>query len=196
MPHERIGKIIVATTRAQLETLELYQRQALANGVGELPWMTRADIRALEPEVEATAGVYSESTGIIDSHAFMLSLLGDIEAAGAIRALTRLREEGTIRAIGFSGKTPADGKAALAFADVLMCTINAGYSDEKPLVRAAAHQGAGVLVKKPLERGLRHPEGLPAIAAVPGVASILVGTTSAIHLVENANSLRDGANAG
>ena len=122
--------------------------------------------------------------------------VGDIEAAGAIRALTRLREEGTIRAIGFSGKTPADGKAALAFADVLMCTINASYSDENPLVRAAAHQGAGVLVKKPLERGLRHPEGLPAIAAVPGVASILVGTTSAIHLVENANSLRDGANAG
>ncbi|MDE0658454.1 MAG: NAD(P)/FAD-dependent oxidoreductase [Gammaproteobacteria bacterium] len=98
VPHERIGKIIVATTRAQLETLELYQRQALANGVGELPWMTRADIRALEPEVEATAGVYSESTGIIDSHAFMLSLLGDIEAAGGaiayLTAVTDLAEIG------------------------------------------------------------------------------------------------------
>ena len=119
--------------------------------------------------------------------------VGDIEAAGAIRALTRLRDQGTIHAIGFSGKTPSDGKTALAFADVLMCTINAGYSDENPLVRAAAHQGTGVLVKKPLERGLRHPQGLPAIAAVLGVASILVGTTSAVHLVENANSLRDSA---
>ena len=93
VPHERIGKIIVATTRAQLETLGLYQRQALANGVGELPWMTRADILALEPEVEAVAGVYSESTGIIDSHAFMLSLLGDIEAAGgAIAYLTEVTD--------------------------------------------------------------------------------------------------------
>ena len=115
--------------------------------------------------------------------------VGDIEAAGAIRALTRLREEGTIRAIGFSGKTPADGKAALAFADVLMCTVNAGYSAETPLVRVAAERNIGVLVKKPLGRGLHRPGALPAIAAIPGVASILVGTTSADHLAENANSL-------
>ena len=48
---------------------------------------------ALEPEVEAVAGVYSESTGIIDSHAFMLSLLGDIEAAGgAIAYLTEVTD--------------------------------------------------------------------------------------------------------
>ncbi len=117
--------------------------------------------------------------------------VGDIEAAGAIRALTRLRDQGTIRAIGFSGKTPTDGTAALAFADVLMCTINASYSDETPLVLAAAEQDIGILVKKPLGRGLHRPEALPAIAAVPGVASILVGTISAAHLTENADSLCD-----
>ena len=93
VPHERVGKIIVATAAAQRETLEAYRRQALINGVGELPWMTRADILALEPEVEAIAGVYSESTGIIDSHAFMLSLLGDIEAAGgSIAYLTEVTD--------------------------------------------------------------------------------------------------------
>lgn len=93
VPHERIGKIIVASTTAQLETLESYQRQARVNGAGKLPWMTRADILALEPEVDAVAGVYSESTGIIDSHAFMLSLLGDIEAAGgAIAFLTEVTD--------------------------------------------------------------------------------------------------------
>lgn len=89
VPHERVGKIIVATAPPQLETLEAYRRQARINGVGELPWLTRADVLSLEPEVEAIAGVFSESTGIIDSHAFMLSLLGDIEAAGgAIAYLT------------------------------------------------------------------------------------------------------------
>ena len=82
VPHQRLGKIIVATAPGQLETLKAYRRQALVNGVGELPWLTRADVLAIEPEVDAVAGVYSESTGIIDSHAFMLSLLGDIEAAG------------------------------------------------------------------------------------------------------------------
>ena len=119
--------------------------------------------------------------------------VGDIEAAGAVRALTRLRDEGTIRAIGFSGKTPNDGNAALAFADVLMCTINASYSDETPLVRAAAEQDIGILVKKPLGRGRHRPQALPAIAAVPGVASILVGTISAAHLAANADSLCDQA---
>ena len=117
--------------------------------------------------------------------------VGDIEAAGAIGALTRLRDQGAIRAIGFSGKTATDGNAALAFADVLMCTINAGYSDEIPLVRAAAEQDIGILVKKPLGRGLHRPEALPAIAAVPGVTAALVGTTSVGHLTENAHSLCD-----
>ena len=86
VPHRRLGKIIVATAEAQLAALQDYQRQALANGVGELPWLTRSDILALEPEVDALAGVYSESTGIIDSHAFMLSLVGDLEAAGGMIA--------------------------------------------------------------------------------------------------------------
>ena len=93
VPHERVGKIIVATSSAQVDTLESYRRQARVNGVGELPWMTRAEILAMEPEVDAVAGVYSESTGIIDSHAFMLSLLGDVEAAGgAIAFLTEVTD--------------------------------------------------------------------------------------------------------
>ena len=87
VPHQRLGKIIVATTAAQFAILEDYQRRARANGVGDLPWLGRQEVLALEPEVDAAAGVYSESTGIVDSHAFMLSLQGDIEAAGGMIAL-------------------------------------------------------------------------------------------------------------
>lgn len=89
VPHRRLGKIIVATSEDQFDVLRGYQRQARVNGVGELTWLDEEDVRALEPEVDARAGVLSESTGIIDSHAFMLSLVGDIEAAGgAIAFLT------------------------------------------------------------------------------------------------------------
>ena len=115
--------------------------------------------------------------------------VGDIEAAGAIRALTRLRDQGTVRAIGFSGKTAIDGNAALGFADVLMCTINPSYTSEVPLVEAAASQGTAVVVKKPLARGQHGAEALPAIDAIPGVSSILVGTTNPRHLRANANAL-------
>ena len=84
VPHSNIGKIIVATSEDQFETLRGYQEQARRNHVGELPWLDRDEVLALEPEVNAQAAVYSETTGIIDSHAFMLSLLGDIEAGGGM----------------------------------------------------------------------------------------------------------------
>ena len=85
VPYSRIGKIIVATTERQLATLCQYQNQALANGAGQLTWLDRERVRDLEPSVDCIAGVFSPTTGIIDSHAYMLSLVGDIESnAGMI----------------------------------------------------------------------------------------------------------------
>ena len=82
VPHRRCGKIIVATDSAQIEALEGYHRQAESNGVA-LRWLDEQALRDLEPQLRAVAGLWSDSTGIIDSHAFMLSLLGDLERAGA-----------------------------------------------------------------------------------------------------------------
>ena len=84
VPYERIGKIIVATSERQFETLRDYQRKAKENGVGELPWLSQHDVEKLEPAVLCRAAVLSPSTGIIDSHSFMLSLLGDLEAHNGI----------------------------------------------------------------------------------------------------------------
>lgn len=84
VPCNRVGKLIVATSEAQLDMLRGYQRQALRNGVGELPWLDRGEVARLEPEVRCLAGIFSETTGVIDSHAFMLSLHGDVEAHGGI----------------------------------------------------------------------------------------------------------------
>ena len=112
-----------------------------------------------------------------------------IEQAGAIDALTKLKQEGTIRAIGLSGKSPTDNKAALAFADVLMLTINPNYREEVPLAATAAKQGIGVLVKKPLAQGIRAPTGLSTTATLPGVSALIVGTTDTQHLIANATGL-------
>ncbi len=86
VPYKRVGKIIVATSKSQLSTLTQYQEQSIANGAGVLPWLERQDVQALEPEVQCLAGVLSPSTGIIDSHAYMLSLEGDLEASGGMIA--------------------------------------------------------------------------------------------------------------
>ncbi len=85
--HRRCGKLIVATDEAQIAALEQLRRHALANGVDDLQHLDGREVLALEPEVQAVAGLLSPSTGIIDSHALMLALLGDAERHGAVLAL-------------------------------------------------------------------------------------------------------------
>ena len=87
VPHRRSGKLIVATNQAQEKELLSIQAKAHANGVTDVVWMTQAQVLALEPELSCVAGLYSPSTGIIDSHALMLAYLGDAQAHGAMLAL-------------------------------------------------------------------------------------------------------------
>jgi L-2-hydroxyglutarate oxidase LhgO len=85
--HRRCGKLIVATDPSQLPVLSDYQSQAIANGAGPLEWLDADQVRTLEPAVQAVAGVLSPSTGIIDSHGYMLALRGDLEAHGGLVSL-------------------------------------------------------------------------------------------------------------
>ncbi|RMF08723.1 MAG: NAD(P)/FAD-dependent oxidoreductase [Alphaproteobacteria bacterium] len=85
--YSRVGKVIVATSEGQRDRITEIQRRAEAAGVHDLKPLSRADIQTLEPEVEGVAGLFSPSTGIIDSHALMLHLLGDLESAGGTLAL-------------------------------------------------------------------------------------------------------------
>lgn len=85
--HQRIGKLIVATDDSQLPALSAIQSKAAANGVDDLVRLDRAQANALEPAVQCVGGLLSPSTGIVDVHEFMLALLGDAEAHGAMLAL-------------------------------------------------------------------------------------------------------------
>src|SRR5688500_12731398 len=88
VPHRRSGKLIVASADEQLNELKAIQRKAHANGVTDVVWMTRQQVLALEPELHCVAGLYSPSTGIIDSHALMLAYLGDAEEIGSAHVCT------------------------------------------------------------------------------------------------------------
>lgn len=81
--HQRIGKIIVATSNDEIPAVRSYVEKANANGVTDLRWLDIAELRELEPEVHCVAGFLSPSTGIIDSHALMLAFQGDAENHGA-----------------------------------------------------------------------------------------------------------------
>lgn len=82
VPHERIGKLIVASTEAQVGDLEGIRAKAEANGVGDLRFLTSAEAQGLEPALACEAALLSPSTGIIDSHGYMLALQGELEANG------------------------------------------------------------------------------------------------------------------
>ena len=85
--HKRSGKLIVATNDAQAQELADIRKRAVANGVTDLQYLTEAQAQALEPSLACVAALLSPSTGIIDSHGLMVSLLGDAEANGAVLAL-------------------------------------------------------------------------------------------------------------
>ena len=85
--HQRLGKLIVATSPEQVPALDGIVAKAAANGVHDLQKLTAAQARALEPALSCEAALLSPSTGVVDSHGLMLSLQGDMENAGGLLAL-------------------------------------------------------------------------------------------------------------
>lgn len=81
VPHRRCGKLVVATEPAQHAALQRLAERGAANGV-PLEWLDAAALRQRQPELHGTAALWSPSTGIVDSHALMLALQGELERAG------------------------------------------------------------------------------------------------------------------
>ncbi|MGI4977207.1 MAG: NAD(P)/FAD-dependent oxidoreductase [Janthinobacterium lividum] len=87
VPHRRCGKLIVATDDEEAGRLAQIQARAEANGVPGMRQLDAGEALALEPNLSCVAALMSGSTGIIDSHAYMLALQGELEDAGGMVAL-------------------------------------------------------------------------------------------------------------
>ncbi|GJE59978.1 NAD(P)/FAD-dependent oxidoreductase [Methylobacterium trifolii] len=108
--HRACGKLIVATSEAETGTIAAIRAKGEANGVEGLDLLDGAQARRLEPNLACAAALLSPTTGIVDSHALMLALLGDIEDHGGVLAL-RTPVEALSRADGrwlaaFGGASP------------------------------------------------------------------------------------------
>jgi L-2-hydroxyglutarate oxidase LhgO len=135
IPHRRCGKLIVATRDAQVHELDAIAARARANGVDDLQHLSRAAARALEPALECRAALLSPSTGIIDSHALMLSLLGDAERDGAVLALQSRVRGGRIAADGMVLDIESGGERSELGA---ACVVNCAGLGAQGLARALA----------------------------------------------------------
>jgi L-2-hydroxyglutarate oxidase LhgO len=108
--HRRCGKIIVAVTALQDRKLEALDATARANGVDNLRWLERQELHALEPAVVGTTALLSPSSGIIDSHALMLALQGDLEDAGGAIALRSKLAAAQYRPQGIRVRVATEGE--------------------------------------------------------------------------------------
>lgn len=110
--HRRIGKILIASEEAELSALAGYAKKAAANGVPLAP-LTAVEVARLEPAVKAVAGLFSGSTGIVDSHGLMLALLGDATQAGAMLVTRTPVTGGSVGSDGIVVRTGGDEPLAL-----------------------------------------------------------------------------------
>ncbi len=80
-----LSKFIVATNDEQVLGMEKLYKRGLDNGV-PMEIYDAAKIKSLEPALKAKAAIFSPSSGIMDSHSIMLSLLGELEDNGGALA--------------------------------------------------------------------------------------------------------------
>jgi L-2-hydroxyglutarate oxidase LhgO len=100
--HKRLGKIIVGTQPEHLARLKEIQHLGQTNNVTDLYLIDQLDLKELEPQIEAHFGLVSPSSGIVDSHGYMLSLQGELEDHGGMIAFSAPVEGGQIADAGIA----------------------------------------------------------------------------------------------
>jgi L-2-hydroxyglutarate oxidase LhgO len=95
-----IGKLVVATSEAQIPKLEALKRQSDLNDVEEVDWIDAAKVSTLEPQIRCVAALWSRTSGIVDSHGLMVAFQGDLEDRGGVIAFNAPFAGGTVTADG------------------------------------------------------------------------------------------------
>ncbi|PMS22456.1 FAD-dependent oxidoreductase [Trinickia dabaoshanensis] len=131
VPHQRCGKLLVATARNQLPQLAAIEARGKENGVLDLIRLSGADAQELEPALQCEAAVFSPQTGIVDSHQLLLALQGDAERAGAVCAFHSPVEAVEARAGRFVVTVGGESPATLSAA----CVINSAGLHANALAR-------------------------------------------------------------
>ncbi|TYG84220.1 hypothetical protein ES288_D01G232100v1 [Gossypium darwinii] len=83
IPHNQIGKLIVATGTSEIPKLNQLFNRGIQNGVENLRMLDASEAIKMEPELHCVKALLSPASGILDSHSLMLSLVGEAETNGA-----------------------------------------------------------------------------------------------------------------
>ncbi|WZZ17730.1 hypothetical protein YC2023_110819 [Brassica napus] len=81
--HRKIGKLVVATGSSDIPKLDLLMHLGTQNGVSGLRMLEGFEAMRMEPELRCVKALLSPESGIVDTHSFMLSLVGQAENSHA-----------------------------------------------------------------------------------------------------------------
>lgn len=132
--YNRCGKLIVACSQDEVEQFDAIAQRAWDNGVEDLRQISAADALAMEPALACEGALLSPSTGIVDSHNFMLTLLGEAESHGAMMVLNTPVESISVAEAGFLVRTGGEAPMDLIAREV----INSAGLDAPALARNMA----------------------------------------------------------
>ena len=117
IPHRQTGKLVVASSEEQVAALTLIADRAKTNGCSEVCLIDGFAAMKIEPELNCVMALHSPRTGIIDSHALMVSLLGDLQKAGGTLAVCTAIDSGDV----------SNGFILVRTRGEEACEINASY---------------------------------------------------------------------
>ncbi|WP_440054837.1 NAD(P)/FAD-dependent oxidoreductase [Pseudoalteromonas sp. T1lg65] len=84
IPYKQLGKVLLATNLNEQQKLAEIAQNARLSGVNDLAWLSRAERNDKLYMLNCVSALHSPSTGIINSHQLMLSLLGELEQNGGV----------------------------------------------------------------------------------------------------------------
>jgi L-2-hydroxyglutarate oxidase LhgO len=149
IPHRQCGKLVVASSPAEVAYLEKLLAQALANGVDDCRVIDAGELRALEPQIEGHAALLSPSTGIIDSHGLMEAYITDIEFHGGIVVVNspvldgELVADGVVLSVGGSDPFRAKARIVINAAGLGAWSVSTGLQGLDPATIPQRHFAKG-----------------------------------------------------
>jgi (S)-2-hydroxyglutarate dehydrogenase len=201
LPHERCGKLIVATSAGELARLHELERRGRANGVPGLRRLDGSQIEAIEPHARGVAALHSPATGIADFGAVARSFAEDLLVAGGhvstgSEVTGVVRGARSVRLVHAGGELEADHAVFCAGAWSDRLAVSAG-AEASP--RIVPFRGAYLRLRparRHLVRTLIYPVPDPALPFL-GVhltrhidGDVLVGPTALLAPARDAYSLR------
>ncbi|MBC7819471.1 MAG: aldo/keto reductase [Planctomycetaceae bacterium] len=177
---ERIGKFLASRRNEFVLSTKVGER--FVNGESSFDF-TAAGVRASVAESLRRLRTEMLDMVFVHSNGDDLAIQQQTEV---VPTLQKMKHAGYIRAIGFSGKTPAGAEAALEWADVVMVEYHLHDTSHADVIASAASRGVGVVVKKGLSSGHLPPaDAIRFVLFNPHVASVIVGGLSLEHLQSN-----------